>query len=162
MEHCDMADDPHVVRLNANQRRHYEVLFARLEESLARIESLMVEDVLSDGTMNVIEDDLPPAFRATARPLLDQLRREIARLAVLLELRPRRTSRRRAIAAILIADAVRFEDSLASQMRGYGAVDPSLPEHLDPRLENIAQVLNSLASLMRPTPRPGDSKQNTG
>lgn len=139
------------IRLNANQRRHFEVLFARLEESLSRIESLMFDPELPDSVMNVTEDDLPPAFRTTAPPLIAQLRREIEHLTGMLELRPRRVSRRRTISAILTAEAVRFEDSLASQMRGYGLVDSSVVQHLDPRLEDIARTLNLLASSLKIT-----------
>ena len=144
-----MSDAPGAIRLNANQRRHFEVLFARLEESLSRIESQMFDHELPDSLMNVTEDDLPPAFRKTAPPLIDQLRREISQLSGILDLRPRRVSRRRTISAILTAEAVRFEDSLASQMRGYGPVDSSMVEHLDPRLEDIARTLNALASSLR-------------
>jgi hypothetical protein len=62
-----MSDIPYAIRLNANQRRHFEVLFARLEESLAKVESLMVDQGLPDFMMSVSEDDLPP-FRKTAPP----------------------------------------------------------------------------------------------
>jgi hypothetical protein len=60
-------------------------------------------------------------------------------------------SRRRTISAILTAEAVRFEDSLASQMRGYGSVDSSVVQHLDPRLEDIARTLKVLASFLKAT-----------
>ncbi len=148
-----MTDNPYAIRLNANQRRHYEVLFARFEESLSRIESLMTDGGRPEHTLSVTEDDLPPAFRETAAPLLDQLRHEIVRLSILLELRPRRVSRRRIISAILTAEAVRFEDSLASQMRGYGQVDSTVEQHLDPRLEDIARTLEALASSLKATHR---------
>lgn len=146
-----MSDNPYAIRLNANQRRHFEVLVARLEESLSRVESLMGNPGPPDSLMSVTEDDIPHAFRTTAPPLLDQLRREIGQLSVILDLRPRRVSRRRTIAAILTAEAVRFEDSLASQMRGYGSVDASVEQHLDPRLDDIARTLNALASSLKPT-----------
>jgi hypothetical protein len=146
-----MPDIPYAIRLNANQRRHFEVLFARLEESLSKVKSLMANHGLPDYMMSVTEDDLPPVFRTTAPPLLDQLRREIEQLSVILDLRPRRMSRRRTIAAILTAEAVRFEDSVASQMRGYGSVDSSVVQHLDPRLADIARTLNVLASSLKAT-----------
>jgi hypothetical protein len=146
-----MSDIPYTIRLNANQRRHFEVLLARLEESLSRIESLMVDHGLPEQLMSVTEDDLPAAFRKTAPPVIDQLRREIEQLSIILDLRPRRVSRRRTVSAILTAEAVRFEDSLASQMRGYGAVDSSVVQYLDPRLEHIARTLNALASSLKAT-----------
>jgi hypothetical protein len=146
-----MSDIPYTIRLNANQRRHFEVLLARLEESLSRIESLMVDHGPPEHLMTVTEDDLPAAFRKTAPPVIDQLRREIEQLSIILDLRPRRVSRRRTVSAILTAEAVRFEDSLASQMRGYGAVDSSVVQYLDPRLEHIARTLNALASSLKAT-----------
>jgi hypothetical protein len=72
-------------------------------------------------------------------------------LSSLLDLRPRRVSLRRTTAAILTAEAVRFEDSFASQMRGYGPVDSSVMQHLDPRLEDIARILNMLATSLKAT-----------
>jgi hypothetical protein len=36
-------------------------------------------------------------------------------------------------------------------MRGYGTVDPSVEQHLDPRLEDIARTLNLLASSLKAT-----------
>lgn len=143
-----MVDDGSEIRLNENQRRHFEVLLSRLEESVSKIQASLDGQNQPDVVLRVIEDDVPAAYRATARPLLEQLRRDIARLSRDLGLRPRRTSQRRVIAATLTAEAVRLEDSLASQMRGYGQVDPSLELYLDPRLEALARSLNELASLL--------------
>ena len=144
-----MSDNESAIRLNANQRRHYEVLFSRLEESLSRIESLTVDHEWPQVTLTITENDLTPAFRTTAPRQLDQLRREIVQLSSILGLQPRRVSRRRIISAILTAEAVRFEDSLASHMRGYGAVHSSVAQQLDPRLEDIARTLSAMASTLK-------------
>ena len=51
------------------------------------------------------------------------------------------------IGASLTTDAIRIEDSLASQMRGCGVVDPSIAERLDPALLRLAGSLQAFSEL---------------
>ena len=148
-----MTDVPSSIRLNASQRRHYEVLFSRLEDSLWKVEILLQREAPHRQVLSVTDDDVPVSFRETAPHRLLHLREMIARLARTLDLRPRTQSRRRLIQAMLTAEAVRIEDSLGAQMRGYGLVDPSVPQHLDPQLVGIAHTLNALAASLKPDPR---------
>ena len=48
----------------------------------------------------------------------------------------------------IILKAIRLEDSLSSQLRGYGEVDPMVERYLDPALKEMARVLNTLASAL--------------
>ena len=66
-----------------------------------------------------------------------------------LDLRPRKLSRARSVAATLSREAIRIEDSLSSKLRGYGAVHPSVAEHLDPALAQMAKTLSALASALQ-------------
>jgi hypothetical protein len=141
-------DDPLAdIALNDNQRRHYEVLLTRLEDSLSRIESFL--STPRQHRLTLVDDDVPPAFRAHAEAAIPQIRRQIERLAEALHLRPKAVSLRRIIGASLTTDAIRIEDSLASQMRGYGGVDPSVAERLDPALLRLAASLETLSAMLK-------------
>ena len=135
------------VQLNDNQRRHFEVLLTRLEDSLATIEMLLAAPPLRHLTQ--LTDDVSPAFRALAELEIPRLRGQVERMAAALGLRPNVVSLRRVIGAALTTDAVRVQDSLASQMRGYGTVDPSVAERLDPALLRLADSLQHLASALK-------------
>lgn len=141
-----MSDGLPAIVLNANQRRHFEVLFARLEDSLTRIDLLLGPETGRQPSLSVDEHDIPDAFRGRATPVLAELRARIIQFATALELRPRKVSRARSIAATLSAEAIRIEDSLSSQLRGYGEVHPTVARHLDPALKEMAQMLTALAS----------------
>ncbi len=137
------------VTLNQNQRRHFEVLFARLEDSLAKIERLLFHP---DGTAKLshLEDDVSPAFRTLAALEVPLIRAEIERLIATLALKPRTVSLRRTIGATLTTEAIRLEDSFSSHLRGYGSVDESVASALDPALDALAASLRALsASLTR-------------
>lgn len=133
--------------LNTNQRRHFEVLFVRLEDSLTRIETLLAGEA-APHVLSIDEDDIPDTFREYAAPVIAALRERINQFATTLELKPRRTSRTRSVAAMLSAEAIRIEDSLSSQLRGYGEVDPTVSRHLDPALKEVAQTLGELARVL--------------
>ena len=49
----------------------------------------------------------------------------------------------------LSAEAIRIEDSLSKQLRGYGEVHGSVVQHLDPILEEMSRTLNALAASLR-------------
>jgi len=135
------------IELNDNQRRHFEVLLTRLEDSLATIEMLLAAPPPRHLTQ--LTDDVSPGFRVLAEAEIPRLRQQVERMAAALGLRPNVVSLRRIIGAALTTDAVRVQDSLASQMRGYGAVDPSVAVRLDPALLRLADSLQQIASTLR-------------
>jgi hypothetical protein len=149
-----MLDGGAPVVLNANQRRHFEVLFARLEDSLVRVESLLGPGPARPQVLSILEEDVPDGFREHAAPILSALREQLGELAQELGLHPRRVSRSRTIAATLGAEAIRIEDSVSSNLRGYGDVDPTVAARLDPVLGNVARMLNDLAAALRRHQRP--------
>lgn len=141
-------DDPLAgITLNDNQRRHFEVLLTRLEDSLSTIEMLLAAPPRRRLTQ--LTDDVSPAFRTLAAAEVPRLRGQVERLAVALGLRPNVVSLRRVIGAALTTDAIRLEDSLSSQIRGYGAVDPSVAERLDPALRRLAESLQRIGSALK-------------
>ncbi len=149
-----MTDPAAPIVLNPNQRRHFEVLLARLEESLLKIDHLLSPDARRQHTLTHIDDDVPDTYREYALPILAAARRQVVDLARRLELRPRTQSRRRTIMASLRSEVVRIEDSLSRELRGYGDVHASVPQQLDPALDDIANTLSALASALAHIPRP--------
>ena len=143
-----MAEPRPSVILNANQRRHFEVLFARLEDSLERVSNLLASGSDERRVLTTRHHDVPPAFRAHAGPVIEQLRQEIAGLAAALSLEPRTVSMARVVGASLNVEAIRLEDSLSPQLRGYGALHASVPEQLDPIIEGMARELNGLVAAL--------------
>lgn len=146
------------IALNANQRRHFEVLFARLEASLTRVDTLLTKEPPRHHVLSIEDQDIPDGFRESAAPVLAELRQRIVLLAAALDLKPRTLSRARTVAATLSSEAIRLEDSLSSQLRGYGVVDPSVVEHLDPALKQMAQALGALGSILGDHSRRGPNR----
>jgi hypothetical protein len=151
-----MADTAAPIVLNANQRRHFEVLFARFEDTLVEIDWLLTHQANDARTLTLYHDDLPRTFRKKAPAAIRHLREMIGTLSTTLDLRPRTQSRRRAIAALLTSQAVRIEDSLAPQMRGYGEIDVSASQRLDPQLRTMITQLGQLTTYLAARDDGGD------
>jgi hypothetical protein len=150
-----VSDESASIRLNEHQRRHFEVLFSRLEDAVTAIEGWLDSDSPHSGVLKMTVDDLPDGYRAIAAEHLADLRRQIAVLCRVLELKPRRVSRSRMIGATLRAEAVKVEDSLSRHLRGYGDVDSTVAQRLDPALQSIARQLNMLAARLNAPRKPG-------
>ena len=134
-------------RLNESQRRHYEVLFARLERTLVHLEAATRgEDAQTELT--VVDSDLPPRFTQEGPEVIDAARRQLAALAQMLSLRPRVESRRRICRALITSDLNGLTDATSARLRGFGAVDPSIGTHLDPALEQLRATVSQLANLL--------------
>ena len=138
------------IRLNDNQRRHYEILFARLEQSLDQIERA-IQNEPSHSQLTVPIADLPTRFIGEARPRIDALRAMMLDIARSLGLRPREISKRRTIQALISSEMNGVQDGYASRLRGYGDVDGSVAQHLDPKLQRLHAGLGALAQLLRDT-----------
>ncbi len=139
---------PGEIRLNDNQRRHYEILFSRLEQSLGQIErAIQGEPAATELTSPI--DDLPKRFATEAGPLIAALRATTLDIVRSLGLRPREVSRRRTIQALISSEMNGVQDGFASRLRGYGDVDPSVAEVLDPQLQQLQARLGELGQLLR-------------
>jgi hypothetical protein len=144
-----MSDiEPREIRLNDNQRRHYEILFARLEQSLIQIERA-IQGEPSNAQLTAPIEDLPQHFVAEAGPLIAALRAKVLGIVASLRLRPREQSRRRTIQALISSETNGVQDGYASRLRGYGDVDPSVAQHLDPQLQALNADLRALGDLLR-------------
>ena len=156
MENRVPPPDSDRITLNANQRRHFEVVFTGLEATVGKIESL-ADGSAGDGRFASAVDDLPHGFAAAANDVFARVRQRLAALADRLDLKPRLVSRRHTCRALLTSEMIRLEESYAQRLRGYGAVDDSLAASLDPILKEIRDDLSQLAALLResgpPKPR---------
>src|SRR5512133_2440023 len=98
--------------LNANQRRHYEVVLARLEDALSHVAPPSPPlDGVESHALTRVDDDLPVGFRDAATPRIIRARAIIREAADRWELAPRTLSRRRAARAALTAQLIQLEDS---------------------------------------------------
>ena len=133
--------------LNEHQRRHFTVLLVGLDEALARIEQLADADRRAWGPLTEYTDDLPPRFSREVGPLIADLRARILALGDQLGTETRRLSRRRSIRAMVTSSTIRLEDSRTRGLRGYGAVDASVGEQLDPVLNELIERFRAIARL---------------
>jgi hypothetical protein len=136
------------IRLNDNQRRHYEILLSRLEQSLGRIEGA-IQGEASNAQLTAPIDDLPRRFVAEAAPLIAAIRTMMLDIVRSLRLRPREVSQRRTIQALINSEMNGLQDGLAARLRGYGDVDASVARYLDPQLQRLQAGLGELGQLLR-------------
>ncbi|HEY4129155.1 MAG TPA: hypothetical protein VGM50_00950 [Gemmatimonadaceae bacterium] len=142
-----MINNEGAARLNESQRRHYEVLFAKLERNLVELEAAARDD--ADRTvLTVVESDLPARFTENAPAVITEARKQLATLAQTLSLRPRTESRRRICRALITSDLNGLTDATSARLRGFGAVDASIATHLDPALEQLRETVSRLADLL--------------
>ena len=140
-------NQPSEIRLNDNQRRHYEILVSRLEQSLGQIERA-IQGEPSNAQLTAPINDLPKRFVAEAAPLIAALRATMFEVARSLGLRPRQMSRRRTIQALISSEMNAVQDGFASRLRGYGEIDPSVAVYLDPQLQQLRAGLAELSQLL--------------
>jgi hypothetical protein len=145
---ADNRQDP--IRLNDNQRRHYEVLFARLEQSLDQIERATHGEP-APSLMSRPIDDLPERFTVESAPIIADVRGVLEEVVASLGLRPRELSRRRTCEALITSEMIGVENGYAGQLRGYGEIDSSVAERLDPVLTRVHAGLGQLRDLLRET-----------
>lgn len=141
---------PHVV-LNEPQRKHLAVLLMMLEEAVAEVEQIAAAPA-AQARLVAAERDVPPEFARLVRPYCERIRARLVALADQFGLEARSVSDARRIQALLVISIVRIEDSFSGKLRGYGKVDPSVAQHLDPALKEIRAMLSELAALLAPTP----------
>jgi len=144
------SDRPDESLLNANHRRHYEVVFARLEDALSQLAEPTVP--FSDRephALTIIHDDLPPGFADAAAPRIARARQLIRAAATRWGLTPRQVSRRRVLRASLTAQLIQLEESRASGLRGYGEVGEGAAVEIDPVIAELHPLVAELLALVK-------------
>ena len=142
-----MTDNEGPARLNESQRRHYEVLFARLERTLVQLEAA-ARDEDAGTVLTVVQSDVPARFAHEAPAAIEEARQQLATLAKTLSLRPRTESRRRICRALITSEverADRCDVHAAARIRRGGC--HAIATHLDPAIEELRKTVARIADL---------------
>ena len=155
-------DDAPGPRLNESQRRHFEVVLAKLENTLDEVDRLAHPEIQAQRpSLTFLADDLPPDFASRTAAVSNTVRGRIADLAAQLGLAPQRASRLRTVRALLHAETVCLQDSLSRALKGYGALDPRAPEVIDPAIHELIALLGSILRALPAQPDPASSGDRT-
>jgi hypothetical protein len=124
--------------LTEGQRRHLVASLASVSAALNEIETL-ADGVAParDGALRRVRSDLPPGFAPVIRAPLAGAREALVDLARDFNLPAAESSARRTVRALVTSSLVLLEDTATRNLRGYGAIAPSLPERLDPALRRL-------------------------
>jgi hypothetical protein len=135
--------------LNGPQRRHFEVVFASLEDALVRVEQLAATTVPDARLLTERDADVRKGFTASAGPLIGSIRARLGRLVEAMDLGKKRPSTTRTIHALLNAQIIHLQDSNARRLSAYGNVDPRAATTLDPELQAIEHDLFAILDALR-------------
>lgn len=159
----DHGSVPPTLLLTEPQRRHFEVVLAKLEDALDEVDRLArpIAQTSQRPTFALLADDLPPDFASRIARAAHTARGRIADLAAWLGLAPQHASRRRTVRALLIAEMVRLEDSLSPALKGYGTLDPNAPDVIDPALRELLALLATMLRALDAQPHTGLGGEHT-
>ena len=132
------------MQLTDNQRRHLTIYLAQVEDAVEALEQLAT-DRTHERVLRVDRRDLPEDFGGRNRDDLSLVRSGLAEMAQTFQLTPLQRSRAREALGLLTIAIVQLQDAGSRGLRGYGPVDPDLPEVLDPALDRLRAVLVSVA-----------------
>ena len=133
--------------LSESQRRHFEVVLAKVEDALDEVDRLAGRPAAPESqrrALTDLADDLPPDFSSRTVTAASTARGRIADMAARLGLAPQRASRFRTVRALLTAEIVRLQDSFSPALKGYGALDPAAPAIIDPALRELITLLATM------------------
>lgn len=133
--------------LNDNQRRALSARLAMLDRFFYDVEQLLICDP-PRGEMFEVINDLTEYQKENVLSLLNEGRREIHASRHQLNLVAKREYVRRMMAGHLSIFWTILEDCRAAKLRGFGEVSPGLTAELDPKIESLISIVNSLKSVV--------------
>jgi hypothetical protein len=133
--------------LNENQRRVVAVTLRLLEEELAETERVMAQD--ERGILYRRVARFTPQQLEQMCALISQMRKEIERAARQFRLPKQERDAAREIAGSLGLAWESLEEIRSHKLKGYGAVDPSLKETLDPIAQRLIKLVFELEDVAR-------------
>jgi len=155
------GDAPNV-SLTESQRRHFEVVLAKLEGTLDEVDRLARPGAPTQrSSLTLLVDDVPPDFGPRIAAVSNTLRGRIAALAAQLGLAPQPASRSRTVRALLIGETVRLQDSVSRALKGYGALDPRAPAVIDPAIGELIALLGTILRALDTRPNSESSADRT-
>lgn len=142
-----MTEDQSNELLNDNQRRALSARMAMLDRFFADIEQLLNGDA-PRGEMFEVIIDLTDDQKEKVLNLLKEGHREIRASRDQFNLEIKREYIHRMMAAHLSICWTILEDCRAAKLEGFGGVSPDLAAELDPKIETLIHVVNSLKSIV--------------
>jgi hypothetical protein len=139
-------DQPHDL-LNDNQRRALSARMAMLDRFFSDIEQLL-DAGARPGEMFEVIIDLTDDQKAKVLTLLKEGHREIRASRDEFNLEPKREYLHRMMAGHLSIFWTILEDCRAAKLEGFGGVSPRLAAELDPKIEALIDIVNSLKSIV--------------
>ena len=133
--------------LNEHQRRALSARLAMLDRFFYDVEQLLICDA-PRGEMFEVINDLTEDQKENVLSLLNEGRREIHASRHRFNLEAKREYVHRMMAGHLSIFWAILEDCRAAKLGGFGEVSPGLSAELDPKIESLISVVNSLKSVV--------------
>jgi len=128
--------------LNENQKRAIYVALVEADEMMSELERLSLNQSTS-GILPQMDTSLPELEQHKIIDLVHQVRKEIKAIVELFQLQPKIRKLYPQISGIINTLCSDLEDVKSAKLSGYGTVDPSLKDTLDPHLDWILELLLS-------------------
>lgn len=142
-----MTEDQKDDLLNENQRRALSTRLAMLDRFFYDVEQLLSSDS-PRGEMFELINDLTDEQRESVISLVNQGRAEIRASRNQFNLEVKHEYLHRMMAGHLSIFWTILEDSRAAKLKGFGGISPALATELDPKIERLIYIVNSLKSLI--------------
>jgi hypothetical protein len=139
-----MTDGAQKILLGENHRLAVSVVVRGTERAC---ESMLETLDRGPSQMNELRNDILPEERTKLRELATALQEEIHRLAGKVELEKSRTSRRRAIAAVLSAALIDLQETQDSGLKGYGEISAEAKRTLDEGFGRMMKLLEKMLAI---------------
>ncbi len=132
--------------LNPYQHNALEVRMRHLERTLFQIRRLLFLPL--DGRLTR-HQSLSPEVSAQAEAVMGAMLAEIAEVAEAFDLQPEVEDVAQSILSEMTIAWADLNDTQSAKLKGYGAVDPSPGESLDPHIQQLITLSNRLVQLIR-------------
>lgn len=133
--------------LNEHQRRALSARLTMLDRFLYDVEQLL-SGSSPRGEMFEVINDLTEEQQERALSLVNEARNELSSARGQLNLTVKREYVHRWLSGHLSIFWTMLEDSRAAKLGGFGDVSPALQVELDPKIENLISIINSLKAIV--------------
>jgi hypothetical protein len=135
--------------LNEPQQRRLEVTLSLIEQTLFELEACYLAAAVADGKSVRVKNDLTEAEIRQLLDLFGQMRRQIHCLRQQFRLQPHRRDLRRMVAARFSHFWATLHDCRTDKLKGTGPVDPQLKRTLDPRIDELLQLVLAMQRVIQ-------------
>ena len=134
--------------LNLYQKRSLGITLGIVEEELRRLESL-IRNGEQRNLFSQIDDDLKAEEKPLLQEKIEGLINNLLYLKEVFDLRhsQKELSLRATVKAMAVYLQVELENVMSKRLKGYGEVNPGLPETLDPKLSEMITILGQMESM---------------